>query len=92
MAARKEVVKAYPAFRKQNPRPPPQEHETPNDGCTMREEPTPLVEGSAPATILLLVPNKHRITARIVGQHNTSPTIPKQKAPETHVAPVRYSD
>ena len=54
MPARKEVVKAYPAFRKQHPRPPPQEHEAPSDGCTTREEPIPLLEGSATHTILLL--------------------------------------
>ena len=54
MPASKGIDKAYRTFQHQHPWPPQSEHETPNDGSAMREEPIPSDEGWTPPTILLL--------------------------------------
>ena len=48
MPGPKDIDTAYKAFQRQHPRPRPSEHETPNDGGTTHEEPTPSAEGLTP--------------------------------------------
>ena len=50
--------------------------ETPNDGGTTQEEPTPSAEGRTPPTILLLAPNGHKHATRTVQQHHAPWSIP----------------
>ena len=45
MPGPKDIDMAYKAFRHQHPRPRPSEQETPNNGNTTQEEPTPSAEG-----------------------------------------------
>ena len=90
MPGPKDIDTAYTAF--QNPRPRPSEQETPSDGGTTQEEPTPSAEGWTPPTILLLAPNSHQHATRTVQRHHVLWSIPKHNAPETDVPPVRHSD
>ena len=92
MPGPKDIDTAYTAFQRQHPRPRPSEHETPNDGGTTQEEPTPSAEGCTPPTILLLAPNGHKHATRTVQRHHAPWFIPKHNAPETDVPPVRHSD
>ena len=64
MLGPKDIDTACKAFWRQHPRPRPSEHETPNDGNTTQEEPTPSAEGWTPPTILLLAPNSHKHATR----------------------------
>ena len=92
MPGPKDIDTAYKAFQRQQPRPRPSEHETPNDGSTTHEEPTPSAEGWTPPTILLLAPNGHKHATRTVQRHHAPWSIPKHNATETDVPPVRHSD
>ena len=92
MPGPKDIDTAYKAFQRQHPRPRPSEHETPNDGSTTQEEPTPSAEGWTPPSILLLAPNGHKHATRTVQRHHAPWSIPKYNPPETDVPPVRHSD
>ena len=92
MPGPKDIDTAYKALQRQHPRPRPSEHETPNNGGTTQEEPTPSAEGWTPPTILLLAPNGHRHATRTVQRHHAPWSIPKHNAPETDVPPIRHSD
>ena len=92
MPGPEDIDTAYKAFQRQQPRPSPSEHETPNDGIMTQEEPTPSAEGWTPPTILLLAPNGHKHATSTVQRHHAPWSIPKHNAPETNVPPVRHSD
>ena len=92
MPGPKDIDTADKDFQRQHPRPRPSEHETPNDGSTTQEEPTPSAEGWAPPTILLLALNGHKHATRTVQRHHAPWSIPKHDAPETDVPPVRHTD
>ena len=92
MPGPKDIDTAYKAFQRQHPRPHPSEHEIPNDGSTMQEQPTLSAEGWTPTTILLLAPNSHKHATRTVQRQHAPWSIPKHNAPETDVPPVRHSD
>ena len=49
-----DINTAYKTFQHQHPRPHPSKHETPNDGSTKHDKPTPSAQGWIPPTILLL--------------------------------------
>ena len=72
----KDIDTAYKAFRRQHPRPRPSEHDPPNDGKKMQDEPTPSAKGWTPPTILLLAPNSHKHATRTVQRHHTPWSIP----------------
>ena len=65
MPGPKDIDTAYTAFQRQHPRRRPSEHETPKDGGTTQEEPTPSAEGWTPPTILLLAPNSHKHVKKV---------------------------
>ena len=92
MPGPKDIDAAYKACQRQQPRPRRSKHETPNDGSTTQEEPTPSAKGWTPPTILLLPPNGHKHATRTVQRHHALWSIPKHNAPEPHVSPVRHSD
>ena len=76
MPGPKHINTAYKAFQRQPPRPRPSQHETPNDGSTTEEEPTPSAEDWTPPTILLLAPNGHKHATRTVQRHHAPWSIP----------------
>ena len=92
MPGPKDIDTAYKAFQRQHPWPRPSKHETPDDGSTTQEEPTPSAESWTPPTILLPAPNGHKHATRTVQRHHAPWSIPNHNAPETAVPPVRHSD
>ena len=92
MPGPKDIDTAYKAFQCQHPWPRPSEQETPNNGSTTQEEPTPSAEGWTPPTILLLAPNGHKQATRTVQRHHAPWSVPKHNAPETNAPPVRHND
>ena len=92
MPGPKDINTAYKGFQRQQPRPRPTEHETPNNGNTTQEERSPSAESWTPPTILLLAPNGHKHATRTVQRHHAPWSILKHNAPETDVPPVRHSD
>ena len=81
MPGPKDIDAAYKAFQHQHPRLRPNEDDTPDEGDTQREEPTPSGEGLAPPTILLLAPNGHKHATRTIQRHHTPWSIPQHNAP-----------
>ena len=92
MRGPKDIDKGYRTFQHQQPRPRLSEHETPDDGSAMQEEPTPSAKGWTPPTILLLAPNGQKHNTRTVQQHHARWSILKHNASETDVPPVRHND
>ena len=78
MPGPKDIDTAYKTFQHQHPCPCPSEHETPNDGSTKQEEPTPSAEGWTPPTIVLL----HK-TATNTLPALSSETMPPGLSPNT---------
>ena len=86
MPTPKDIDKAYAAFRQHHPQLCVKESEAPKDGDAAREEP----EGLAPHTILPLPPNAHKQATCPVQRDHIPWAIPKDKAPEADVPPVRH--
>ena len=88
----KDIDTGYKTFERHPPRPCLSEHETPNDGSTKPEEPSPSAEGWTPPTILLLAPNGHEHATRPVQRDHAPWSVPKHNSPYTDVPSVKHND